>query len=92
MNQLPQNYHRNKYTDEILVGSVEYCDSCHVNFLTTEAGDKHRVGKFGVDRRCISPKEAKLVQMVNKYGSIIWKRRGESARGYSLVKNTPVTL
>ncbi len=84
---LPSHYHRNKYTDEILAGSVEYCGSCHINFLTTEAGDKHRVGKFGLDRRCISPKEAKLIPLVNKYGSIIWKRRGEDHKGYTLVKN-----
>jgi len=89
---LPRNSHRNKFTGEILAGEVQYCDSCHINFLTTEAGDKHRIGKFGVDRRCISPKEAKLIPLVNKHGSIVWKRRGESGKGYSLSKNTLVVL
>jgi len=38
MNQLPRNHHRNKFTGEILSSAVQYCDACHINFLTTEAG------------------------------------------------------
>ena len=75
--KLPSNHHRNKYTDEILSSAVQYCDSCHINFLTTEAGDKHRIGKFGVDRRCISPEDAKLIKLINKYGAVVYKTRND---------------
>jgi hypothetical protein len=71
--------HKNRYTNEILAQSVEVCNSCHLNFLTTAAGDKHR--KNG---KCLTPKEAKLIKLINSYGSVIWMRRGESHRGYTL--------
>ena len=75
--------HINSWTKEKLANTVEVCPACHLNFLTTEAGDKHRTGKI-TERRCLTAQEAKLIKLVNVYGSIIWKRRTESHKGYSL--------
>ena len=74
MNKLPPHHHRNRYTGEILPQSVEVCNVCQLNFTTTAAGDKHRSGKLG-ERVCLTPKEAKLVKLINKYGSVIYKTR-----------------
>jgi hypothetical protein len=64
--------HKNRYTNEILAQSVEVCNACHLNFVTTAAGDKHR--KNG---KCLTPKEAKLIKLMNQYGSIIYKARND---------------
>jgi hypothetical protein len=65
--------HRNPWTGERLENKVQICPACHKNFGTTEAGDSHRIGEFGVDRRCIGPEQAKLVPIENPFGSIIWR-------------------
>lgn len=75
--KLPRNHHRNRYTGEILPQSVEVCNACHLNFATTKAGDKHRTGKLG-SRSCLTPKEAKLVKLINKYGAVIYKTRNDN--------------
>lgn len=31
----------------------EHCDGCHRTFSGTTAGDRHRIGHHGVDRRCV---------------------------------------
>jgi hypothetical protein len=71
---MPSRHHKNRYTDEIIHQAVEVCNACHLNFLTTAAGDKHRTGKPG-NRSCLTPKEAKLIKIRNKYGAIIYKTR-----------------
>ena len=76
--------HINPWTKEKLANTVEVCPACHLNFLTTEAGDKHRTGKMTA-RKCLTPKQAKLIKLVNTYGSVIWKRKEDAYRGYSLV-------
>jgi hypothetical protein len=76
MNKLPTNHHRNKFTGEILAQSVEVCSGCHLNFATTAAGDKHRSGKI-TERVCLSPKDAKLIKLINKFGSVIYKSRND---------------
>lgn len=78
MTKIPGKHHINKYTGEIVAQSVEICSGCHINFATTEAGDKHRAGVFGKNRRCLTPKEAKLIKLINDYGAIIYKRRDDS--------------
>lgn len=40
----------------------EHCAGCCETFSGTTAGDKHRIGEHGVDRRCASPAERGLVQ------------------------------
>jgi hypothetical protein len=64
--------HFNRYTNEELKNSDQICSSCHLNFSSTRAGDKHRIGTFGKDRRCASPKEVGLVKNINPYGAIVY--------------------
>jgi hypothetical protein len=33
------------------------CSGCKYNFGTLESFEKHRTGEFGVDRRCMTPRE-----------------------------------
>lgn len=42
---------------EIRGGKAEHCSVCHQTFTGTSAGDAHRVGSHGVDRRCLTPDE-----------------------------------
>lgn len=36
---------------------LEHCKSCHETFSGTSAGDMHRTGRHGVDRRCLTAGE-----------------------------------
>ena len=38
---------------------IQHCKvgGCHLTFSSTTVGDAHRVGKFGVDRRCLTAEE-----------------------------------
>jgi hypothetical protein len=38
-----------------------HCSGCHRTFTTVGASDKHRIGEFGVDRRCTDPATVGLV-------------------------------
>lgn len=40
--------------------SKNLCSGCSLNFGTMETFEAHRIGKFGVDRRCMSIAEMKL--------------------------------
>jgi hypothetical protein len=65
--------HRNKLTGDLLNQKEQVCPVCFENFKTTEAGDKHRVGSYGVDRKCESPSNIGLVPIKNKFGTRVWK-------------------
>lgn len=65
--------HRNPLTNQWLENREQVCPGCHINFGTTEAGDAHRVGTFGQDRRCIKPENANLVEVTNKFGTSVWR-------------------
>ena len=65
--------HRNPKTGEILENKEQVCPSCFENFGTTEAGDVHRVGIFGIDRRCDSPSNVGLIGIPNAFKTIIWR-------------------
>lgn len=73
MSKAHRPLHRNPWTGEQLENKVQVCSSCHKNFGTTEAADSHRVGDFGVDRRCITPDQALLVPIENQFGAIVWR-------------------
>ena len=64
--------HINRYTNEQLHNSTQVCSGCHLNFSSTKAGDKHRIGTFGKDRRCASPEEVGLVKNINSYGAVVY--------------------
>ncbi|MFZ9960516.1 MAG: hypothetical protein ACO3GP_08995 [Candidatus Limnocylindrus sp.] len=40
-----------------LTGDRNQCRGCSVAFNSTRSFDRHRVGQFGVDRRCLTPTE-----------------------------------
>ena len=48
---------------------------CHRTFSTDSAADKHRIGKFGVDRRCTDPATVGLVPVTKPYGTL-WQHPG----------------
>jgi hypothetical protein len=77
---------RNGWTGEELAETVEVCHGCTRNFLDTKSGDAHRIGTFGVNRRCATPDEANLKKLVNQYGSVIYARKSaKKPRGYKVV-------
>jgi hypothetical protein len=65
--------HRNPLTKLWLENKEQVCPACHLNFGTTEAGDAHRIGAFGVDRRCANPNEVGLVSVENKFSTLVWR-------------------
>jgi hypothetical protein len=46
-----------------LTGDHNQCQSCKRYFNSTSAFDKHRIGEFGVDRRCMTDSEMTSRQM-----------------------------
>lgn len=64
--------HKDPYTGLPLGNREQVCKACGYFFGTIEAGDAHRVGIFGVNRRCIHPNEAGLVAVHNRFGTVIW--------------------
>lgn len=49
----------------------EHCPACHETFSSNTAGNLHRRGEFGIDRRCIDPVEAGLVKING-----VWQKPG----------------
>ena len=52
-----------------------HCAACCRTFSCDSAADKHRVGKFGVDRRCVDPATVGLVAAAKPYGEM-WQFPG----------------
>lgn len=48
-----------------------HCGACHRTFSCDSAAEKHRVGTFGVDRRCVDPATVGLIARQMPYG-ILW--------------------
>lgn len=49
---------------------------CHKSFYSDSASDKHRVGAYGVDRRCLTTDEMLDKGMsLNRYGTWIGESR-----------------
>jgi hypothetical protein len=65
--------HRNPSTGELLENRQQVCPACFENFGTTEAGDAHRIGAIGVDRRCANPNEVGLVSVKNRFSALVWR-------------------
>ena len=65
--------HRNGRTGDLLKNSEQVCSECFENFATTEAGDLHRVGEFGVNRSCANPNEVGLVSVKNTFSTLVWR-------------------
>ncbi len=73
MSKAHKALHRNPSTKQWLENREQVCSTCHLNFATTEAGDAHRIGAFGVDRRCANPNEVGLVSVKNKFSTLVWR-------------------
>lgn len=60
--------------------NAQHCkvEGCHQTFGGTGAGDLHRVGRHGVDRRCLTPAEMEAAGLRLVRG--IWKREGPLTR------------
>lgn len=56
-----------------------HCPSCHVTFNSDSAAEKHRVGRPGIDRRCLPPAEAGLVAVEQPWGTC-WQAPGTDLR------------
>ena len=74
MSKEHQPPHRNRWTGEMLRNKEQVCPACHENFATDEAGDKHRIGTFGIDRRCGEPEVMGLHISTNSYGTNVWRK------------------
>lgn len=56
-------------------------DGCHRTFSCDSAADKHRIGSYGVDRRCADPATVGLVAREMPFG-VMWG--WPSSDGYDL--------
>lgn len=63
-----------------LTGDRNQCQSCKTYFNSTYAFDKHRVGDFGVNRRCRTEDEMLAKKMVkNKDGFWVTALKDQNA-------------
>lgn len=61
---------------------IQHCTVCHETFAGTDVGDAHRIGEFGVDRRCRTVAEMRQFltksghprfrPQTNPYGTRVW--------------------
>ena len=66
--------HRNRATNEIVSSSIQICNVCFQNFASTRAGDRHRKGKYNLDKRqCLTGDEAGLEMTVNSFGATVYR-------------------
>lgn len=69
--------------------SRAHCPACHHTFSSDSAANKHRVGKHGVDRRCVDPATVGLVATEKPYG-LLWSHPAPEG-GYAAL-HTPAAL
>lgn len=58
--------------------SRAHCPVCHETFNSDYAAEKHRTGKYGGDRRCLSPADAGLVGVEQPWG-MCWQTPSDGA-------------
>ena len=71
-----------KVTFMKLTGDRNQCPTCSEHFNSSRAFDKHRVGKHGADRRCLTPMEMRAQGMAKNaagfwVGSVMDRERLE---------------
>lgn len=54
-------------------------DGCHRTFNSDSAAERHRVGKPGVDRRCVDPASVGLIAVEQPWGTC-WQAPGSDLR------------
>lgn len=65
-----------------------HCPACHETFSSESAADRHRVGKHGVDRRCVDPATVGLVAREQPWGTC-WGLPGDPNRTWPDHDHTP---
>jgi len=68
--------HRNDKSGEVLAQNVQVCTICWKNFSSDEAGEKHLDRKKPRGQQCLDPVQVGLVAFQNKFGSTIYRTRG----------------
>lgn len=56
-----------------------HCPACHRTFNSDSAAEKHRVGRPGVNRRCVDPASVGLVPVEQPWGTC-WQAPGTDLR------------
>ena len=69
--------HINKLTGEVLAQGVQICPTCHKNFSSDDAWEKHWDRKKLRGQQCMSPEEVGLVAFNNSKGATIYRTRGK---------------
>lgn len=72
----------NQQTRRTLTGHCNQCPTCGEYFNSTSAFDKHRVGEYGIDRRCMTVDEMVAAGMV-KNAKDFWLTRARAQRSNS---------
>jgi hypothetical protein len=57
-------------------GRTEHCTACHETFSGSSAGDRHRIGRHGVDRRCRTRAEMVSLGMTQNARGV-WTNGGD---------------
>jgi len=61
---------------KMLTGNRNQCQTCKEYFNSNAPFDKHRTGRYGIDRRCLTPDEMRAKGMfINSAGYWITKAR-----------------
>ncbi|WP_160803633.1 hypothetical protein [Nitrosomonas sp. GH22] len=68
-----------------LTGDRNQCPTCNEYFNSTAAFDKHRTGKYGVDRRCLTVQEMNNKGM-SKNDAGFWITSTMPAKAYAARK------
>lgn len=56
-----------------------HCPACHETFNSDSAAEKHRVGRPGIDRRCVDPATVGLIAVEQPWG-LCWQAPGTDIR------------
>jgi hypothetical protein len=56
-----------------------HCPACHETFNSDSAAEKHRVGRTGIDRRCVDPATVGLIGVEQPWGTC-WQAPGSDLR------------
>ncbi|ONK09479.1 hypothetical protein [Streptomyces sp. MP131-18] len=56
-----------------------HCPVCHETFNSDSAAEKHRKGRYGIDRHCIQPADAGLIPVEHPWGTC-WQSPGADLR------------
>ncbi|PJN00825.1 hypothetical protein CG740_23255 [Streptomyces sp. CB01201] len=77
--QLPYTAIRHPQCGQWWTGpSRSHCPACCRTFSCDSAADRHRQGRFGIDRQCVDPATIGLVAVTKPWGQM-WQNPGDSS-------------